>query len=95
LALRHFRNIGTRFLQQGEGTIHISGDKIIWSMDRAINRTFRCKVHNRPRLILLEQIANQLSISNIAMNKTITLVSGNLLQVVEVAGVSELVEINN
>ena len=41
-------------------------------MNRAVDVTLGCKVHNRPRLMLFEQLSHQRLIANITMDKKVT-----------------------
>jgi hypothetical protein len=62
-------------------------------MDGPIHMAFGGKVHNRSRLMLVQQIADQFPVADIAMNKAVAFVGGNFLQVAEIPGVGQLVKI--
>jgi hypothetical protein len=54
---------------------------------------FSRKIHHGIRLVTVEQIADQASISYIAMNEEMTAITAQRLEGIEVAGIRQQVEI--
>jgi len=55
--------------------------------------TFRCQMHNRVRFVLGEQSCNQWLVVNVAMNKQMSRIICHALQITQVTGICELVQI--
>ncbi len=87
--------IGPRFFQQTECPQNIGTDEIIRTMDRTIHMTFRRKVDDGARLMLLEQSPQKLAIAHVSLNEAVSRISSNPNQVAEIARVRELVEVDH
>jgi hypothetical protein len=55
---------------------------------------FRREVHNRGRLMPLQQTPNQIAIANVAMSKFVSTIRPDRLKITQVSGVRELVEVD-
>ena len=87
--------VRTRRLQQCKCPIDIGPKKRVRPHDRPVNMALRRKVHYRPRPMFLQQPSHQPRIADIAMHKRIVGISLHRPQVLQVARISQLVQIYN
>ena len=64
-------------------------------MDRAIHVALSCEVHNRVWPKSLEQSSDLYAIGSITLYEFVPRISGNTLQIVQVPGVGELIQIEH
>jgi hypothetical protein len=64
-------------------------------VDGPIHVTLRRKVHNGARPAAPQKVADQLSVSNIAVHEAVPRIRRNLLQITEIPGISKLVQIHH
>src|SRR6267378_6493745 len=95
IVLRQRRPIRSRLFQQIESPVHVGADKIVGTMNRAVYVTFGCEVNNGPGPLAFEQIAQQIAIDDVTLLKAVTVLTLHRLQIMEIASVGELVEIQD
>ena len=54
-----------------------------------------CKVQNSTRLVLGQQLVDQRAVTNIPLHKHMTRISFERIQVGQIAGISQLVEVDH
>ena len=64
-------------------------------MDGSVDVALGGKMHDRARLVLRQQLRDQLGVADVAVDEGMALVSLDSRQVAEVAGVGQLVEIDD
>ncbi len=87
--------VGARRFQQAEGAVDISLDECARAMDRTVHMAFRRKVHDGARLMLLEQRQHLGLIADIATHKLMAAVLLQRRQIIKVARIGELIEIEH
>ena len=93
--LRERRPVGARFLEQGERAHHVGLHEISGTVDRAVHVALRGEIDDRDRLVLLQQPADQLAIADVAAHEEMARVSLQAGEVLRIAGVGQLVEIDD
>ncbi len=81
-------------LQQVHGAQHIALDKDLGVFDAAVNMAFGCKVDDIIRIVLSDQVGDERFVADVALHKDVTGVILDVLQVLEVAGIGQLVEVD-
>src|SRR6266849_886765 len=74
--------------------MHIGANKVIRPKDGTIHMAFRGKMHDRARLVKLQQSAQEFAIAHVSLYEAISRIGRNAEQVSWVAGVGQLVEVN-
>ena len=86
-------NLGS--LQHGERTHYISTSKGERILDRTVHVAFGCKMDNTVYLILLHQRKYGIEITDIRLNKSIIWSLLDILQIGQVSGIGQFVEIDD
>ena len=81
-------------LQQVDGTHHVALDENFRVLDGAVNVALRGKVDDVIEIVLCKQALDQLLVADVALHEDVAGVALNVLQVLEVAGVGQLVEVD-
>src|SRR5438045_8971173 len=89
------RPISAGFFQQAKSSVHVGADKIVWPMNRAVHMAFSGEVNNRAWSVRDQQFCKQLTITDIALEKLVTVVGRHSREVRRIARVSQLVEVHN
>ena len=87
--------IGARAFQQAVGAHNVGGDEILGAMDRTVDMTLGGKVDDGARAALGQQPRHQRGIADVALHKDMALIALQRLQVGQIAGVGELVEVQH
>ena len=78
-----------------EGANDVGLDKVFRTVDAAVYMAFGSKIDDGARLVFGEQIGNQGGITDVALHENMALIAIETLQVLDIAGVGELVEVDN
>ena len=81
-------------LQQVDGTHHVALDENFRVLDGAVNMALSGKVDDVIEIVLCKQALDQLLVADVALHKDMAGVALNVLQVLEVAGVGQLVKVD-
>ena len=81
--------------KQDAGAHHIGADKGVRINNGPVNVALRGEVHHRVRLIFRKNLPQQLFVTDIAVDKHVVRIALDILQIHQVAGIGELIEINN
>ena len=81
--------------QEGAGSEDIGADKRIRVMDGAIHMALSGKIDDRIGLVMVQQLADEQRIPNIAPDKNMFGIPINGRQVTDISGIGELVEIDD
>src|SRR5437868_8002339 len=95
ITLRKRRPIRSRFFQKYKCAIYIGSHKVVRAADRAIDMTFRRKMNNPAGLALQENAAHSDGVNDIRVHKLVSSIVADFFQVPEVAGVGQLVKIDD
>src|ERR1700722_6363425 len=87
--------VGTSFFKQREGSVDVRADEIVGAVNRSVDVALSCEMNDGARLFASEQSGEGFAVQNMAALETVVRVSFDCVQVVEIAGVSELVEIDD
>src|SRR6266481_5248628 len=87
--------IGACFFKQTECAVDIGADEIIGTVDGAVDVALGGEVNNGARLFAPQQVAQEITIDDVALLETIVCVRLDGTQVVEIARVGQLVEIQD
>ena len=84
--------IGAACFQQAERAHHVGADEIRGAVDRAVDMRLGGEVDHRRRPVFPQQAHDQLGVADVAVHERVARVVGRAGEIVEIAGVSELVE---
>src|SRR5258708_7757180 len=87
--------VGSCFLKQAECAVDVGADEIIGAVDGAVNMAFGGEMNDGTRLFAPQQVAQEITIDDIALLEAIAWVGLDGAQIVEIAGVCQLVEIQD
>ena len=87
--------VGANGLKQIKCTDNVSLDEISRAMNRAVNVRLCCEIQYCARLVLGEQGVYAGTITNISLHKGMTFVVRERGQIVQITGVSELIQIDD
>ena len=82
-------------LQKPESTDHVGLDEVLGAMDGAVHMRLGRKVDDGAWPVLGQQARDQRTVANVAMHKHMARIALQAGQVVQVAGVGELVEVEH
>src|SRR6266478_4436969 len=95
IGLGQRRPVGSRFFEQAECTVDVGADEIIGAVDGAVDVALSGEVNDGAGPLALEQVAQKIAIDDVAVCEAIARVSFDGAQVVEIARVRQLVEIQD
>src|SRR5579862_398500 len=95
IGLVQARPIATRLFEKREGAIDVRANEIIRPANGTVYVAFGCKMHNSERVFAFEHAAHELSINNVAVQKLVPAFAGEGVQVVEIPGIGQLIEIDD
>src|ERR1700693_130005 len=95
LGLGKRRPVGTRFFEQAECAVDVGADEIIGAVDGAVDVALGGEVNDGARLFAPQQVAQEIPIDDVALLEAIARVGFDGTQVVEIARVCQLVEIQD
>jgi hypothetical protein len=95
MGVRKARPVATHRLQQAEGAHDVGFDEVAWAVDGAVHMAFGRKVHHRAGLVFGQQARDQRGVANVALHKHVVRVALQAGEGFGVAGVGELVEVDN
>ena len=87
--------MGAHRLQQAEGADDIGLEKVLGAMDGAVHMRLGGEVDDGPRLVRGQQAADQLLVADVALHEDMALVALQRPEVFPVAGIGQLVEIDD
>ncbi len=87
--------IMSRLLQQIQSALYIGPNELSWIVDGAIDVTFRGEMDHGARPVLFEQLGYEVSVANISLHERVPRVCGDTLEVAQVSGIGQLVEIDD
>ena len=82
-------------LKQRQGTDDIRLHEFGGTVDGSIDMRFRCKIHDRRRTMFIQQFRHERFVANVAVDENVMGVIANTRQRIEIAGVGELVQIDD
>lgn len=86
---------GAHRLEQREAAVDVGGDEWRRSGDRAVDVGLGGEVEQGARLVARQQAGHQVGIADVAVHEQVARIAGQRGQVVQVAGVGELVEVDD
>ena len=81
-------------LQQVDGAHHVALDEDLGVLDGAVNMALGGEVDDIVEIVLCKQALDQLLVADVALHKDVAGVALNVLQVLKVAGIGQLVEVD-
>ena len=81
-------------LQQVDGAHHVALDENFGVLDGAVNMALGGEVDDIVEIVLCEQALDQLLVADVALHKDVAGVALNVLQVLKIAGIGQLVEVD-
>ena len=95
IRFRQRRPISARFFKQAECAVDVGANKIVGAVDGPVDMALGGEMNDRARLFAPKQIAQTISVDDVAPLKAIARIAFDGSQVLEIAGVSQLVEIDD
>ena len=92
---RQRRHMRTRSLKQPEGADNVGLNERSRPMDGTIHMGFGSKIDHRARLMPVKEFCQQGCIGDVPLDKHVPGIRGNGLQVLQIAGVGQLVEVDD
>src|SRR5208282_1130081 len=89
------RPVGSRFFKQVECAVHVCADEIVGAVDGAIDVALGGEMNDGAGLFAPQQVEQKIAIDNVALLEAIARMGFDGAQVVEIACVSQLVEIQD
>src|SRR6185437_13159595 len=83
------------FFQQAERSIQVGVDEVVRAVNRAVDVTLRREMDDRSRPMCDQQLGNEFTIANVALQKSISAIGRNIGEIRGVSGVGQLVEIDD
>ena len=87
--------VGACGLKKMESPNNVGLDKLAGAMNRAVHMRLGGEVHNSARLVLGEDFVDEDAIADIPSNKDVARIGLKRSEILQVAGVGELVEIDD
>src|SRR3954449_10339747 len=87
--------IGTRLLEQAPGADDVGFDEIPGPDDRAVDVAFGGEVHDGARPVALERLLDEGPISDVPANEGMPGIATKLVEIAQIAGVGELVDVDD
>src|SRR5208337_1586968 len=87
--------IGTCFFEQVEGAVDVGADEIVGAVDGAVNVALGGEVNDGAGLSAPQQAAHKIAIDDVALLEAIARMGFDGTQVVEIARVCQLIEIQD
>ena len=87
--------MGAHALQQIEGAYDVGVDELARAADGAVYVALGCKVEDGAGLVRSQQLADQGRVAKVALNKDVLGVTGDRRQVLQIAGVGQLVQVDD
>src|ERR1700733_13760481 len=95
IRFRKLRPIGSGFLKQAKGAVDVGADEIIGTMNGAVYVAFGGEMNDRARLFAPQQFEQIFAIDYVSLLETIARIGFDRTQIVEIARVGQLVEIDD
>ena len=95
IRFRQRRPISARFFQQAECAVDVGANKIVGAVNGAVDMAFGGEMNDGARLFAPKQVAQTIAIDNVALLKAIARIAFDGSQVLEIAGIGQLVEIDD
>src|SRR5581483_8327891 len=92
---RHSGPVSPCFFQQAKGSVHVCADEVVGTVDGTVHVALRRKMNNGDRTMGQKYFGNLLAIAHVSMNEGISLIGRNRRQVCGIAGIGELVKIDD
>ena len=89
------RPVGTHRFQQIEGADHIGLDELGWGVDGAVDVAFRREIDHRAGAVCVQQRVDRRAVADVAPHKNMPCIPLQWPQVVQIARVSQFVEIDD
>ena len=87
--------ISTSRFEQNEGALDIGFDEGTGPVDAAIHMAFGGEMHNGARLMLRDQRANELGISNVTFDEVMPWLTLEAREILQISGVGQRIQIND
>ena len=87
--------VGADGFEQAEGADDVGLDKVFRAMDAAVNVRFGGKIDDGAGLVLGEQFGDEVEIADVTLDEEVARVTLQSGEVLEVAGVSQRVEVDD
>ena len=87
--------VGAHRFEQVEGADHVGLDEIFGAVDRSVHMAFGGEVDHGARPVLRQQPLHQRTVADVALHEDVTGVAAQAGQILGIAGVGELVEIDH
>ena len=87
--------VGARFLEQCPGADHVRLHELGRPGDRAVDVALGGEVHDGARAMRGEQVPDPLALADVALHETVPRVVAHRVQIAGVAGVGQLVEVDD
>ena len=95
IGFRKRRPVGARFFEQVECAVDVGANEIIGAVDGAVDVALGGEVNDGTRLFAPQQVAQEIAIDDVALLEAIARMGLDRTQVVEIARVCQLVEIQD
>src|SRR5438552_13652387 len=95
IGFRKRQPVGSRFLEETECAVDVGADEIIGAVYGAVDVAFGGEVNEGARLFAPQQVAQEIAINDVALLKAIARMGVDETQVVEIARVCQLVEVQD
>jgi hypothetical protein len=87
--------IAARAFEKIEGSDDVRLDELGRIVDRTIDVAFGREVHDRAGLVLVQELAHQSAVVDVSAHEDVLLIACERTEIVEVAGIGQLVEIDD
>src|SRR4029077_5407495 len=81
--------------QQTERAVYVGANELLGPVNGTIHVAFRREVNDGARLVIPEQFTHEFPVGDVSMNKPVAPVRQDRLEVADVPGIGEVVQINH
>src|SRR4051812_15662342 len=87
--------VSAGLLEERPRAHHIRLHEFRRTLDRAVDVALRGEMHDGARLVLLQESAHEVAIADVAAHESMAGIAFHLAEILQAAGISELVERDN